>query len=148
MSVLPPKARRERGFTLIELCAAMVVMTILTVIAVSTYTKQTQKSRRTEATQAVMELASREEQLYSTINTYSSLPTDLGYSGASFPITVGSGYYTLTVVVAAATAATPATFTVTATATGSQTGDTACTSFSVNQLGQQSATGASPSTCW
>jgi len=98
---------------------------------------------------AVLDLASREERFLSTANSYSQIPTDLGYTG-TFPITtIGNGYYSLTVVAPAG--ATPPTFVVTATAIGQQLKDTACRTFTVNQLGTQAATdsnGAAATTCW
>ena len=143
---------RTRGFTLIELCAAMLVMSILGIIAMSSYTNQVQKSRRTDAKNALLDIAGREEQLYSTINAYSTTPTDVGYTGATFPIVIGSGYYSINIAVTAATAAAPATFTITATPRGTQVKDTDCASLTTNQLGVQAATNAggadTTATCW
>lgn len=144
--------RTEQGFTLIEMCAVVLAISVLALLAMSSYSQQIQKSRRVEAKNALLDLASREQQLYSSINAYSTTPTDVGYTGASFPITVGSGYYQVSIAVTAATAAVPATFTLTAVPIGSQTADTTCAKFTTNQLGAQSATdggGADTSaTCW
>ena len=139
-------------FLILVLCAAMLVMSILGIIAMSSYTSQVQKSRRTDAKNALLDIAGREEQLYSTINAYSALPTDVGYTGTAFPITVGGGYYSVTIAVTAATAAVPATFTITATPLGTQVKDTDCASLTTNQLGVQAATntaGANTTNiCW
>ncbi len=142
----------DRGFTLIEMCAVVLVISVLALLAMSSYSQQIQKSRRVEAKNALLDLAAREQQLYSSINAYSTTPTDVGYTGASFPITVGSGYYQVSIAVTAATATAPATFTLTAVPIGSQAADTTCSKFTTNQLGAQSATdggGADTSaTCW
>ena len=115
---------------------------------------QTRKSRRTEARTALLDLAGREERLFSTTNAYSATPTDLGYgpAGAAFPLTGGSGYYTVNVTVAAA--GSPPAFTLIATpVTGKgQEKDSPCASFSVTHTGKQSAASASgadtTANCW
>jgi type IV pilus assembly protein PilE len=126
-------------------------------MAYASYSNSVRKSRRTEARAAVLDAAGREERLFSTLNQYSSSPTQLGYSASATSfgsgLAVGSGYYLLTVTnVAAATAGTPATYTVTATATGTQTADAACASFSVDQQGNQTAAnsggGDNTIVCW
>jgi type IV pilus assembly protein PilE len=146
------RGRRSRGFTLVELMAVVLIASILLSIAVPLYMQQVRKGRRTDAKTAVMDLAGREERMFSTTNAYSIDPTQLGYaavgSGAVFPQTVGNGYYNINV-----TSPTPTTFTITSTAiTADQLKDTQCLSFSVTQTGAQSSlsnAGASTtSTCW
>ncbi len=148
----PPK-RSLIGFTLIELLVTMAIVGILATIAVASYSSQVQKSRRTDARSALLDLAGREEKLFSTNNAYSATPSDLGYApvGTPWPISVGSGYYTVSVAVPDPNqaAATPTTYAITATAVGTQANDTACVTLSVNQLGQQSSTGTGTvATCW
>ena len=145
--------RRDRGFTLVELIVAMVIVATLAAIAIPSYSSYVLKSHRTEAKSALLDLASLEERYFSTANTYSNNPSDLGYVGAAnvaFP--VGSGWYSVLVSVTAALppgplspGGTPAKYTITATAIGQQVADTACATFSVDSTGQQTAT--SP-TCW
>src|SRR5450432_1910378 len=127
------------GFTLIELMITVAIVAILGMIAMASYSSQIQKSRRTDARSAVMDLAGREEKLFSTTNAYSGTPSDLGYGGALavWPITVGSGYYQVSV----ALANPPTSYVITATAIGSQANDTKCTTLSVDQLGSQTSTG-------
>ena len=141
------KTRVLKGFTLIELMIAVVIVGILGTIAVSAYSSQMTKSRRTDARTALLDLAAREEKIFSTTNAYATTPYTLGYgtaTTATFPITVGSGYYTVSV-----TAPTTSTFTATATTTGVQVKDTQCTTLTVNQLGQQTSTGTgSAALCW
>jgi type IV pilus assembly protein PilE len=143
----PPMANvLSRGFSLLELMIAVAIVAILATIATTAYTSQVQKSRRTDARSALLDLAGREEKLFSTTNAYSAAPSDLGYGavGAVWPQTVGSGYYQVSVL-----APGDGTYTVTATPLGSQINDTTCTSLSVNQLGAQTATpAANAATCW
>jgi type IV pilus assembly protein PilE len=138
----------EGGFTLVELMVTVAIIAILATIATTSYTSQVQKSRRTDARSALLDLAGREEKIYSTTNTYTNSLATLGYSSA----TVGSGYYTVAVVSPDPTqpaSATIPTYSITATPINSQLGDTQCTSLSVNQTGAQTATGtATAATCW
>jgi type IV pilus assembly protein PilE len=136
------------GFSLIELMIVLVILAIVVAIAVPTYNLEMQQSRRTEARTAVLELAGREEKYFSTNNSYTNDPTLLGYapvgSGAEFPQSTGT-YYQIAVPAVTAT-----TYLITATpSAGSlQNSDTACTSFSVDQLGNQTATGTLGNACW
>jgi type IV pilus assembly protein PilE len=153
------RARRDRGFTLVELIVAMVILATLAAIAIPSYSIYVLKSHRTEAKSALLDLASLEERYFSTAGTYSNNPPDLGYpgtAGTAFP--VGSGWYNVLVSVNAAIAptalipaGTPATYTITATATGQQLPDTACATFTINSAGQQTATGTDVNAsvdCW
>jgi type IV pilus assembly protein PilE len=148
-----PAPAAQGGFTLVELMVAVAVVAILATIAAGTYSAQVQKARRTDARSAIMDLAGREEKLFSTTNAYSSVPANLGYVGAAFPLNVGSNYYQINVVVPdpAQAALTPTTYIITATPIGPQASDTQCTSLSVNQLGVQTFTtagGGTQQNCW
>ncbi len=149
------RARTSPGFTLIELVVTIVVLAILISVAVPAYTSQVRKTRRTEARTALLDLATREERYNSSTSVYSSTPADVGMAGA-YPITVGSGYYQITVCVAAALPCTAdagkgSTFFLTATPVGAQAGDAQCGSFTLDSTGVQAVTGtdaATPSNCW
>lgn len=149
MRVRTLEVPRAAGFTLIELMVVIVVATILITIAVPSYTSQMRKAHRTDARTAVLDLAQREERYLSTNSSYTTDPTKLGYSG-TFPVTVGSGYYQLSVCVSAAlpctgNAATGTAFKITATAVGTQANDTPCLTLSVDNTGNQTATSTN---CW
>jgi type IV pilus assembly protein PilE len=147
-TISKPGERKAGGFTLIELMITVVIVAILASIAIPSYQAQIRKSHRTDARTALLDIAGREERFMSVKSAYSQVPTDVGYSGTTWGtgLTVGSGYYTVVVVVGTA----PPTYTVTATATGTQQADTACATLSVNQLGQQTATGSTTASvdCW
>jgi type IV pilus assembly protein PilE len=148
----PVKSASNRGFSLIELMITVAVVSILATIAVASYSSQIQKSRRTDARSALLDLAGREEKLFSVANAYSALPSDLGYGGGAWPIQVGSNYYQVTVVSPDPTQPAGApTYAITAVPVpgSTQANDTTCTSLSVNQLGAQTATpAANATTCW
>jgi type IV pilus assembly protein PilE len=139
----------SRGFTLIELMVTMVIAAILAAIAIPSYNSSVRKSRRTEARSAVLDAAAREERYYATNNKYTQTAADLGY--AALPVAVGGAYYNLNVV-CTPDAATCSGFSVTATPANSQTKDTTCASFIVDQTGKQTSTGPSAAnttaTCW
>jgi type IV pilus assembly protein PilE len=128
----------EAGFTLVELMVTIVIGTILISIAVPSYQLQIRKSRRTEAKTAILDLASREERLFSTTNNYSGAPADLGYP-PPWPQQVGGGYYTVSVTAPPVVGTAPAKFLITATAINTQLKDTQCLSFTVDQTGLQSS---------
>jgi type IV pilus assembly protein PilE len=146
------------GFTLVELMVTIVVATILISIAIPSYQSQMRKSRRTEAKTALLDLAAREERYYSTNSAYTNDVAKLGYSGTGWPLTVGSGYYQVTVCVAGtspctgnATSGSVYLLTATPVSPGPQAGDTSCASFTLDNAGQQSATNSGATTnltCW
>ncbi len=146
----------QGGFTLVELLVTMVVASILFAIAIPTYTNSIRKSRRTDARSALLDLAGREERYMSTNTAYTNLQANLGYaaSGSTATLTnlpVGSGYYQISVSVPDPNQAINNSFLATATAVGGQTADGSCATLSINQLGQQTATGSDPNAntvCW
>ncbi|MDP9010029.1 MAG: prepilin-type N-terminal cleavage/methylation domain-containing protein [Pseudomonadota bacterium] len=150
-SFLP--SRRLRGFTLVELMITVVVLAIIVGVALPAYTQQMHKARRSEARNALLDLAGREERWLSVANSYSQNTADVGYTGA-WPVTTTNGYYQVTVAAPDPAALNPAnpSYIITATAVGAQATDTACATFSVNQLGQQVASTSAPAvntaTCW
>jgi type IV pilus assembly protein PilE len=158
--LLGSRKHRSFGFTLLELMVTVAIISILATIAVTSYSSQVQKSRRTEAKSALLDLAGREERLFSTTNAYSNVEAFLGY--ATPPATTvmtnmpfGNGYYTLTAAVPDAVnqpgVASSYLLTATPVAGTSQANDTACASFTLNQLGVQGVSGtnaATPGTCW
>lgn len=142
------RAAVSRGFTLIELMIAVAIVSILVTIAMASYTSSIRKSRRTEAKTTLLDLAGREEQYYSSNQSYNSSAAALGYAG-SFP-TVGSGYYTVGIAVSNPPGA-PSSFKITATTAGPQAADTLCQQFIIDQTGNQTATGTAPNPstyCW
>jgi type IV pilus assembly protein PilE len=156
-----PKAKLA-GFTLIELMIAVAIVGILATIAATSYQRQVIQSHRTDARTALLDLAGREEKLFSTTNQYTAIPSALGYGASTsaasstttaFPVSSSSGtaYYDVYIQTPDPNQVGTNTFLITAfpIAGTPQANDTACTSLSVNQLGQQTATPvANTATCW
>jgi type IV pilus assembly protein PilE len=128
------------GFTLVELMIACVILAIIVGIAVPSYQAQVRKAHRTDARNALLDIAAREERFLSVANAYSPLPSDVGYSGANWPQNVSNNNYSVAVTIPdpAYLGAGPS-FVIVATPIGIQAADTACASFSVTQIGTQTA---------
>ena len=138
------------GFSLIELMVTVVIVSILASIAIPAYNAQIRKSRRTEAKTALLDLAGREERYFNTNPTvgYTNGSANVGYTTSPATVTnypVGSGYYTVTIALAAAPP-----YTIVATAVGDQAQDV-CPTLTVDSTGRQTASGsgANPNVdCW
>jgi type IV pilus assembly protein PilE len=145
---------RGAGFTLIELMMTIVILSILVSIALPMYLRQVRESRRTDARTALMDLAGREERYYATNNNYSNSASALGYGSLSWPVSVGSGFYTIAQPTIPDPNATAPSFAIVASpvAGKGQDRDTTCASFTIESTGKQSALDSSgadqSSTCW
>lgn len=150
------------GFTLIELMITLLIASILLAIAIPTYRHEIQESRRTDAKTALLDLAGREQRYFSVQNSFTTSFVNLGYASSGNPssVTVGSGYYSISVSVPAAApdpqaaniAAPSFSFTATPVAGTSQASDTACGTFEVDSTGYQAAQNSSSTddtaVCW
>lgn len=141
-SAVRAAARRQRGFTLVELMIALAVLALLAGMAYPAYNEHVARSRRADAKQSLVELAQKLERFYTERGTY--VGASLGGSGL-YPGSSRGGYYSLAI-----TAQTADGFTITATPTGAQASD-ACATFTYNQLGEQGvgpAASLSAAKCW
>ena len=130
---------KSRGFTLIEIMIVVAIVAVLASIAYASYSSQTQKARRADAKDALLAAAATQERLRLQRNVYSADMTDLGGVQST------EQYYTLSAVNtargdgAACDAGNCFTITAVPTAGSPQAGDTACASFSVDNLGRKFA---------
>lgn len=137
---------RQSGFTLIEIMIVVAVLGLLTAIALPSYNSYVQKSRRSDARAALMEAANRQQQFILNRSTFTTNMQDLGY--AADPARSPDGFYTFDAAQCAGGVPLTRCYVLTATPVGPQTGDTACTSFTLTSAGTKAATGTSAATCW
>ncbi len=138
-----PQRTPDSGFSLIELMIALLILAILTVIAVPTYQSYVTQTTRTKAQRALLDIAGREEQYFSSNNTYTSSLANLGLSDPDVvDKATDSRYYTVSVA-----SASTSNYTLTASPGGAQTSDSQCGSLSLNRSGQQTSQ-YSGSHCW
>lgn len=83
------RAKKQSGFTLIELMVTIVILGIILAIAVPSYRGHVMKAKRVEAFTALTHIASLEEQYFSENRSYTELPDDLG-----LPVLSGSSRQT------------------------------------------------------
>lgn len=139
---------RARGFTLIELMVVIAVIAILSTIAVSSYRNYVMRATRTEGRMALLAIQVAEEKYFLQNNRYAqdiatvvaAPPAGLGVNLTAAGVTTG-GKYTISFAAATAT-----TYTLQADATGSQTDDTTCLQFTINEQGARTPNDASG--CW
>lgn len=129
-------ARRQDGFTLIELMIVVVIVGILTSVAVPAYRDYVVRGYRAEGRNALVDIAAREERYYSDNVTFGSL-TQLGVGTDS-----ETGRYTVSVSLIDGGQG----FTATATPTFT---DADCGNLRLNHQGVRGVTGsASVDACW
>lgn len=129
------------GFTLLELMIVVLIIGVLSGIATSYFGDNVQKSRRTDARTTLLSTASTLEKCKAIYGTFNNANCSIA-SGAS--IDSAEGYYSI----AATSAATTFSLTASPVSGKSQEKDTDCKTISVNNLGEQTATGDDPTTCW
>lgn len=129
------------GFTLIEVMIVVAIMGIISVIAYGAYSDNIIASKRTDARASLQGIAISLEKCKTLYGSYNSPNCSIA-NGSSNAST--EGLYDIRVVSASST------FTLTAApSTGSpQANDSDCTSLILNNLGQQSGTGADSTQCW
>ena len=129
-------AKKQLGFTLIELIIVIVIMSILTLIALPSYQTWVLKSHRSDAMSSLAQDQTSIERCYAQTFSYSASCTAFPV----FPHSSPQGYYTISLTNQTATS-----YTLTATSKGTQTRDTTCTTMSLNQTGAKTATSTK---CW
>lgn len=125
---------KKHAFSLIELMIVVFIISILTTIAYPTYTEHLYKSRRINAKSALLDYQARIERCYSNSFNYQFCANKIIPSPIKIPPNTNSTYYDVYVF-----SKNSSTYLLTATANGIQTSDTECNTFSIDNLGVQSA---------
>lgn len=138
---------KQAGLTLVELMVVVAVMAIIASIAYPLFTSQVQKSRRADAKVALEAVAMAQERYYTVAGEYANTLSTLQVSTAIQAGTSDQGYYDLAV---SHPDGDNQKFLVTATAAsgGKQASDADCNQFSLNQLGERTATDGGSTNCW
>lgn len=132
---------RLRGVTLIEMIIVVAILMLVAAIVYPNYSDRALRAKRVDAKTALLTAAAQQEKFFLRNNEFAGSLPDLGLTAQS-----EHGYYDLEL-----TRDTATTFEITATATGKQENDRECLSFTINQIGQKTATGDgdnSTETCW
>lgn len=156
------KQSRQAGFTLIEVMIVLTIVAIISAVAYPSYMEQVRKSRRVDAQIKLQELAQLQESFFSRNLTYASNLSGLLGGGAN-TIDSDEGFYQLTVsnatgtggVGCAGTRASPCSSYLLQAVPGtgsSQSKDTACSRYTLNNMGQRGATDSTTTDtttqCW
>lgn len=137
------RARTAAGFTLIELLIAIAILAIIMGIAIPSYTEYVLRSGRADATSTLLQTAQTLERCYTRFSAY-----DDGNCAVQDGATIESENKKYDISVSSA----QTTYDLTATPKGSQTNDSECGKFSLDETGARGVSaGTEPSLiekCW
>ena len=135
---------RSRGFSLIELMIAVAIIGILAAIAIPMYSDYVTRSRRADGQASLMQVAQELERCYTQFSKYNDNSCSV-VNGDGVSETSDQEFYGIS---ASGGNLTESTFTLTAAPQNEQADDTDCTALTLTHLGEQSATGDDPGSCW
>ena len=125
---------KHQGFSLIELLITVAIIGILAVIAVPMYSDYVARSRQADGQAKLMHVAQDLERCYTQYSKYDDDNCSVFASGT---VISDQGFYEITADL------TPSSFTLEATPQ-----DEDATTLTLTHLGEQSATGDDPDSCW
>ena len=125
------KARRPKGFTLIELMIVVAVIAILAIIAIPQYVEHVRKGKRSEALEAIGDMQLRQERWRADNPAYGVTNDLLGNASNTTAYNNAHKYYDISVTTVTATA--PTSYVITATRKGDLANDPKCGNFILTQ---------------
>lgn len=134
------RRNRNTGFTLIELLIAIAILAIIMGIAIPSYNQWVVKSNRADAKGALFGVAQTLERCFTRYSVYNDAACGLQNGDTQ---TSENDKYQVTI------ATTNTTFDLTAEPQGSQTSDTECGDFTLDETGLKGVSGSGTVTdCW
>ncbi|TQE94463.1 MAG: prepilin-type N-terminal cleavage/methylation domain-containing protein [Spiribacter salinus] len=131
---------RSAGFTLIELLIAIAILAIIMGIAIPSYNQWVIESNRADAKGALFGAAQTLERCFTRYSAYDD--SDCGLQDGQTEMSENDKYEI-------SIATTDTTFDLTATPQGSQTSDTECVNFTLDETGLKGISGAGDvADCW
>lgn len=128
-----------------ELMVVVAVLSIIASIAVPSYRSYLRRAQRADATAALLQLRTAQEKFFLQNGQYATGAqlTTAPPGGLGLGDTSEHGHYDVVL-----NRPTTTTFTATATATGGQVDDSACQTFTINELGVRGSSPNGITTCW
>ncbi|MES2673265.1 MAG: type IV pilin protein [Pseudomonadota bacterium] len=147
--------KNNQGFTLIELMISVAIVATLSALAFNSYQRTVLAAGRTDAMVALSDVAQRMQRCFTAQSTYKPTATGVCAVADSAVATAGiistDGLYKINLVNDTSYTATAYVLTATPVTGKRQAKDTACTSFSLNQIGVKTAkksTTDNTAECW
>ena len=145
------KSKKQTGFSLLELLAAMSIIVILATLAVTSYQKQIRKARRADAKTVLLETAQFMERNYTEANRYDQDSVGNAINNSTLPhpespVDGNRKFYDIRFLGAPATQ----TFTIDAIPKNGQEKDTLCATLRIDETGKKNIVGGTGSVgkCW
>lgn len=134
-------AKKQTGFTLIELMITVAIVAIVTSIALPSYQNYVLRTKRAVAAGCLLEMAQHMERTFTTSMSYAAATIpELSCKSEianAYTFAFQTGFPTAT------------TYAIDASPTGGQSSDTKCGTLSLNQAGQKSVDGTdTAANCW
>ena len=141
------KARRNAGFSLVELMVAVAIIALLSMIAVPSFMQNVRKSKRVDAQTALTRTSYNLERFMASNGRYTTNPTLLGLIVDDDGVWSDERNYTIRVTAGPSGITRGYVITATAATGGMQEDDTGCTVLALDSLGQRTPDPAT-SKCW
>ena len=141
------RARRNSGFSLTEIMIVVAIIALLSAIAYPSFLQSVRKSKRTDAQTALTRASNHLERFFSTNGTYTTDATVLGLVVDGNTAYSDNGHYVMTVTAGATGIGTSYVVSAGAAPDDLQTGDTGCTTLTLDSLGRRTPD-PTDSRCW